>query len=75
MILFAQQIKEYVYAYNESKEKIFCKKGELYQYTDSTVAIKNSDTNTIYIYGVNGELLAQSPKDFVDMSNIIDTII
>ncbi len=73
MIMFAIKNKGIVYAYSESKELIIKESGNLYNYTDNTVAIERN--NTYYIYNDKGSLICSYPQDFVDMSNIAGMMI
>lgn len=54
MISHAIQKGSGVYVYNEKNEMIFCKIGELYGYTSSSVSIKKAFC--IYVYNDKGAL-------------------
>ena len=68
MFVLAKEDGKYVYAYNDKFLQVLNEPGELYQYTDKTVAIRRG--KDIYIYNDQGSLIATHPKDFVDISNI-----
>ena len=68
MFIFAIENNKNVYAYNERNQQVLNEPGTLYQYTDSTVAIKRAES--IYVYGLDGKILATYPKDLGSVSNI-----
>jgi hypothetical protein len=72
MVVLAKENSGYVYAYNDAFQQVLKEQGQLYQYTDRTIAI--SRKGCIYIYNDHGELIATYPKDFVDTSNITGVI-
>lgn len=70
MILLAVEKNDYVYVYNENKEKLFSVIGHLHNYSEKFVAIKHLNDETIDIYDTYGKKLCKYPYDFIDMSNI-----
>lgn len=50
MILLAVEKNDYVYVYNENKEKLLSVKGHLHNYSEKFVAIKHLNAEAIDIY-------------------------
>lgn len=73
MFILAVENKGRVYAYNEKKQECLNVSGELKGYTCETVAVKQGDN--IYVYGIDGEIVSQYPKDFIDFSNITGIVL
>lgn len=69
MILLAVEKNDYVYVYNENKEKLLSVKGHLHNYSEKFVAIKHLNAEAIDIYDTNGKQLFRYPYDFFDMSD------
>ena len=73
MILLAVCQNEYVYAYDHNGKNILTQKGQLHNYTDTTIAVKNGEQYDVY--DENGSKIATYPCDMVNMSNIVGMLI
>lgn len=73
MFILAVNNNERVYAYNEQKQECLNVFGKLQGYTCETVAVKQGEN--IFIYGTNGQKIAQYPKDFIDLSNVVGVVL
>ncbi len=75
MIVFAEEINKYVYAYDENKKLILSKQGLLHNYSDNFIAIKRLNSPEIIdIYDSKGDK-AYSSNQINNTSDLLDTII
>jgi len=58
-ISYASQEGAYVAVYDEQNRRLFSKKGQLYDYTSSTVSMVHGNNNVISIYNANEVLVEQ----------------
>lgn len=74
MIVFAEEINDYVYAYNENKKLILSKSGHLHNYSDNFIAIKRTDSSKVVdVYNSNG-LKVCSSNELVDATDLLGAI-
>lgn len=74
MIIFAEEIKGCVYAYDENKKLIISKLGHLHNYSDNFIAIERTDSSKIIdVYDFKG-LRVCSSNELVDTTDLLDLI-
>lgn len=70
MIVFAEEIKGMVYAYDENKKNIISRRGKLHNYSDNYIAIKRDLSDIIDVFDSKGKKVYSS-NEIIDRKSVV----